>query len=61
MPHWSYGLTFNGVISTLAVLAKSSMILPVAEALGQLKWCWFWTKKRRIMDFEQFDRASRGP
>ena len=37
MPTMAYGLTFNGIISILAVLAKSSMILPVAETIGQLK------------------------
>lgn len=37
------------------------MVLPVAEALGQLKWAWFFSGRRRIKDFEHFDRASRSP
>lgn len=61
LPQWSYGLTFNGIISVLAVVAKSSMLLPVAEALGQLKWAWVFSGRRPMMDFEHFDRASRGP
>ena len=61
IPDWSYGLTMNGVISILAVVSKSSLILPLAEALSQLKWCWFWNRDRPVMDFDRFDLASRGP
>lgn len=61
LPTWSYGLTINGVISILAVVAKASMILPIAEAISQLKWHWYWGRPRPIMDFQVFDAASRGP
>lgn len=61
VPTWSYGLTINGVISILAVTAKSSLVLPVAEAISQLKWAWFWKKQHPVQDFERFDSSSRGP
>lgn len=61
LPTWNYGLTINGVISVLAVVAKASMILPIAEAISQLKWHWYWGRCRPIMDFQVFDAASRGP
>ena len=61
IPTWSYGLTLNGVVSILAVVTKASMILPVAETISQLKWCWFWQQPRPVRDFESFDGASRGP
>lgn len=61
LPDWSYGLTINGIISILAVIAKSALILSVAEALSQLKWCQFWNRERPVLDFERFDLASRGP
>ncbi|KAK1813629.1 polynucleotide adenylyltransferase [Friedmanniomyces endolithicus] len=61
LPNWKYGLTMNGVISILAVVTKASMMLPVAETLSQLKWCWFWKTHRPVCDFESFDGASRGP
>ncbi|KAK1808906.1 swr complex subunit [Friedmanniomyces endolithicus] len=61
LPNWKYGLTMNGVISILAVVTKASMMLPVAETLSQLKWCWFWKTHRPVCDFESFDSASRGP
>ncbi|KAK3625379.1 hypothetical protein LTR56_004014 [Elasticomyces elasticus] len=61
LPSWSYGLTINGVISILAVVTKASMVLPIAEALSQLKWNHFWRNSRPVRDFESFDSASRGP
>ena len=61
LPSWSFGLTINGVISVLAVIAKASMILPIAEAISQLKWHWYWRHHRPILDFQYLDAASRGP
>ena len=61
VPEWRFGLTVNGLISVLAVVAKASMILPIAEAISQLKWHWYWSRERPVLDFERFDSASRGP
>jgi hypothetical protein len=61
LPAWNYGLTINGVISVLAVVAKAAMILPIAEGISQLKWNWYWKYSRPVMDFQFFDAASRGP
>lgn len=60
LPEWQYGLTLNSVISILATFAKASLVLPVAEALGQLKWFWF-RRSRTLDDFAAFDEAVRGP
>jgi hypothetical protein len=60
LPTWNYGLTISGIISVLPVVAKASMILPIAEAISQLKWRWYWEQYRPIMDFQVFDAASRG-
>lgn len=61
IPSWGYGITINGVISVLAVIAKSALILPVAEAISQLKWHWYWSNHRPLLDFDFLDAASRGP
>lgn len=55
------GLTLNAYISVLSKMAGASLILPVSEALGQLKWSWFQQNSRQMWDFEIFDNASRGP
>jgi hypothetical protein len=38
IPIWPMGLTLNGVVSFLSGTAKSGLLLPTAEAIGQLKW-----------------------
>lgn len=60
LPNWKLGLTLNSFISILSGFAKASLLLPTAEALGQLKWSWF-RKPRKLLDFEVIDSASRGP
>ncbi|KAH6632986.1 hypothetical protein C7974DRAFT_163104 [Boeremia exigua] len=55
------GLTLNAYISVLSKMAGAALILPVSEALGQLKWSWFLQHSKQMWDFEIFDNASRGP
>lgn len=55
------GLTLNAYISVLSKLAGAALILPVSEALGQLKWSWFLGHSKQMWDYEIFDNASRGP
>jgi hypothetical protein len=46
----------------LSKVASAALLLPVSEALGQLKWSWFQGgKSQKMWDFEIFDNASRGP
>ncbi|KAF2686790.1 hypothetical protein K458DRAFT_429734 [Lentithecium fluviatile CBS 122367] len=66
LPKWPLGITLNAYISVLAKFASAALLLPVSEALGQLKWNWFQKKNecqesRKMWDFELFDNASRGP
>ncbi|KAF2011398.1 hypothetical protein BU24DRAFT_426476 [Aaosphaeria arxii CBS 175.79] len=57
VPKWPLAQTFN----MLSRVASAALILPVSEALGQLKWNWFKEKSKEVWDFEIFDNASRGP
>lgn len=54
-------ITLNAYIATLSRVASASLMLPVSEALGQLKWSWFQGHSKKMWDFELFDNASRGP
>jgi hypothetical protein len=38
IPVWPLGLTLSGLISFLSGIAKSALLLPTAESIGQLKW-----------------------
>lgn len=51
LPSWPYGITLNTLISLLAVVAKSAMLVVVASCIGQLRWNWF-TRARSLADFE---------
>jgi hypothetical protein len=55
---WPSSIT---VINVLTKIASACLILPISEAIGQLKWTWFNGKESKdIIDFEIFDKASRG-
>lgn len=61
LPSLPHHVTLNFVVSTLATVTKSSLLLAVASALGRLKWLWMSSKQRRLQDLQVFDEASRGP
>jgi hypothetical protein len=58
LPQWPLGLTLNAYISVLAKASGAALLLPVSEALGQLKWIWFRvngdksTQSKKMWDFE---------
>lgn len=61
---WSLGSTIslNTFVATFSRIASAALLLPVSEALGQLKWSWFFQgSSKKMWDFEIFDNASRGP
>lgn len=60
-PSLKWGLKLNTIISILAIASKSSLMFVVSETIGQLKWIWFRTGKRRLKSLQTFDEASRGP
>lgn len=61
MPQWPYNLTLNSFISVFSGFSRAALLLPTAEALGQLKWNIFSRKKRAMLEFERLDMAGRGP
>lgn len=59
MPQWHLGITIDAILSVLAGLSKSCLLMPTAEALGQLKWP-FGQEDRKAIDIDRIDRATRG-
>ncbi|KAH7073613.1 hypothetical protein BKA63DRAFT_575899 [Paraphoma chrysanthemicola] len=51
--------TIFPVLAILGAIMRAAMLLPVATAIGQLKWGWFRTGQR-LLDMERFDEAARG-
>ncbi|KAK5125245.1 hypothetical protein LTR85_000921 [Meristemomyces frigidus] len=51
----------NTLLSIVSTVSKASFLLPVTEALSQLKWTYFQQQPHRVIDFQRFDDAGRGP
>jgi hypothetical protein len=60
-PELPYGITLNAIVSILATLSRSMLIFAVSMCIGQLKWCWYHERKRRVEDIQTLVRASIPP
>ncbi|KAI0442941.1 hypothetical protein F4803DRAFT_575063 [Xylaria telfairii] len=58
---WSLPIQPNSLIAVLTTVAKTSMMVPVASCLSQLKWRHFIYQPRPLNEFQVMDDASRGP
>ena len=62
LPQWRYKKPVpNVIVSILSTVAKSALLFPLAECLGQLKWVYFENKAKPLNHMQVFDGASRGP
>ncbi|KAK4442118.1 hypothetical protein QBC34DRAFT_431891 [Podospora aff. communis PSN243] len=59
-PTLPLGLTINSALQYLTTLAKLAFVVPIIDGLGQLKWLWFASRPRPLLDFQLYDEASRG-
>ena len=60
LPNLPHNVSLNFVVSTLATVSKSSLLLAVASAIGQFKWLWISAKYHSLRDLQILDEASRG-
>jgi hypothetical protein len=58
---WKLPLSPNTLIAILSTLSKSAILLVITACISQLKWIYFSQRGRRVVDFQTFDDASRGP
>lgn len=56
-----HGATLNTFVSTIATLGKAMLLLTVSACMSQWKYIWFSQARQKLIDFEVFDKASRGP
>jgi ABC-type lipoprotein release transport system permease subunit len=57
---WTALILLNATISILPTVSKSLLLLSVVECISQSKWNHF-ARPHRMIDFDIFDNASRGP
>ncbi|KAG6357754.1 hypothetical protein INS49_013633 [Diaporthe citri] len=60
LPKWPSAITINALIAVFTAVFKACLMMPIAEAIGQLKWLWY-QKSRPLRHMEHWDLASRGP
>ena len=58
--YYSLGISINTLTAIYTIILKAFCVFVMTEGLGHLKWLWF-RKPQSLADFQDFDRASRGP
>lgn len=64
IPQWASagsGLSLNSILSVLSTMSRTSLLVPLDNALGQLMWLAFAHRARALADAELFNEAARGP
>lgn len=56
-----HAVTLNTFVAILSAASKATIIYAVSHAIGQWKWIAFSNRRRRLLDFERVESASRGP
>lgn len=59
-PDLALGFTVNSILQYLASFTKICFLFPVTEAVCQLRWLWFASKPRPLLDYQLYDEATRG-
>ena len=54
-------VSLNFVVSTLATVSKSSLLLAVASAIGQFKWLWISAKYHPLRDLQILMKQAEAP
>jgi hypothetical protein len=60
-PELPYGITLNAIVSILATISRSMLIFAVSMCIGELKWCWYHERKRKVEDIQAMVRANIPP
>lgn len=57
---WKLPIQPNSLVAVFSTVAKSALLVPIAESIGQIKWDFF-KRSRPLIHMQTFDEASRGP
>lgn len=61
LPRWPFSITINALVSTLATISRSSLLVSVTAALGQRTWARLSKGQNPLSDLETYGGAGRGP
>ena len=60
LAEWKMPIQPNSLVAIFSTIAKSALLVPIAECISQLKWTYF-ESPRTLSQLQLFDDASRGP
>lgn len=60
LKHCPKDISLNTFVAFFLALCQAAFILPVIEALSQLKWNWYARAARPLTDFQVFEDATKG-
>ena len=60
LAEWKMSIQPNSLVAIFSTIAKSALLVPIAECISQLKWTYF-ESPRTLSQLQVFDDASRGP
>ncbi|KAF6817706.1 hypothetical protein CMUS01_12037 [Colletotrichum musicola] len=58
---WTWPISFNAVVSTLSATSRATLAFAISACISQGKWNWYRTRNDKIVVFDRFEEASRGP
>ncbi|KAF2180609.1 hypothetical protein K469DRAFT_639609 [Zopfia rhizophila CBS 207.26] len=58
---WKLPIQPNSLVAIFSTIAKSALLIPLAEGLSQLKWNHYEERAGTLDHLQAFDDASRGP
>ncbi|KAF2727743.1 hypothetical protein EJ04DRAFT_417970, partial [Polyplosphaeria fusca] len=59
---WTLPIQPSSLVAVLSTIARTALLYPVTECLGQLKWTYFdQATSRTLYRIQNFDQATRGP
>ncbi|CEJ81588.1 hypothetical protein VHEMI01708 [[Torrubiella] hemipterigena] len=57
---WKAPFSLNTVVSIFSTIFKGTLALPIAGAMGQLKWIWFSKRPRSLADLSIYEKGGSG-
>lgn len=60
LPHWPFSININTLVALLSTIYRASIVVVLADIIGQAKWAWFREKPRPLKQLQIYDDASRG-
>ncbi|TDZ14500.1 hypothetical protein Cob_v012658 [Colletotrichum orbiculare MAFF 240422] len=61
LPQWPFGIKINALISALATVSRSALVVAISAAISQRQWVRLNDGHHPLADLEMHDNASRGP